>query len=270
MSQPDPIGVYTAAKPPFLRRLTMEAFDAIPPGHQMFALLELDVTDTLAAIRAQQEAGARVTLFAFVVQAIAATLAAHPSLNALRSGARIFTFEDVDVSVPIELKTKSGPFPHQIVIRRAQDKTAAEIYGEIEAARSQQANSGVAGGEDRWGRAMMRALLWVPKAARNAALRQVMQAPRTVKRRSGTTFVTSVSRFATAGGFVVPYIGGPKATAFALGSVLEKPRVVDGEIRVRSVLSLTVAFNHDLVDGGPAARFVRDLQARVEGAEGLA
>lgn len=57
--------------------------------------------------------------------------------------------------------------------------------------------------------------------------------------------------------------------AATVGGIAEKPAVVKGRIVPRELLSLTVDFDHDLVDGAPAARFVRDLRARLERAEGL-
>jgi len=45
----------------------------------------------------------------------------------------------------------------------------------------------------------------------------------TVKKLSGTAFVTSVSMFSKVPGFVIPYIGKPKSCSFALGSVYKSP-----------------------------------------------
>ena len=70
-------------------------------------------------------------------------------------------------------------------------------------------------------------------------------------------------------GFILPYIGGPRAVSFALGSVLKKPWVVGQQIMIRDFLSMTIIFNHDLVDGAPAARFVDRLKKLTESADVL-
>lgn len=44
----------------------------------------------------------------------------------------------------------------------------------------------------------------------------------------------------------------------------EKPAVVNGEIVVRTFLDLSLAFDHDVVDGAPAARFVAKLKEILE------
>jgi pyruvate/2-oxoglutarate dehydrogenase complex dihydrolipoamide acyltransferase (E2) component len=51
---------------------------------------------------------------------------------------------------------------------------------------------------------------------------------------------------------------------FALGSIVKKPRVIEHEIRIRDVLHLTILFDHDVVDGIPAARFAARFVKRVE------
>jgi pyruvate/2-oxoglutarate dehydrogenase complex dihydrolipoamide acyltransferase (E2) component len=86
----------------------MDAFAAIPTGHPMVALLELDVTTALAAITDFRARGARVSLFAFVVRSIGVAIAEHPDLNLVRHGKRLVRFEDVDVNVPVEVRTSEG------------------------------------------------------------------------------------------------------------------------------------------------------------------
>jgi pyruvate/2-oxoglutarate dehydrogenase complex dihydrolipoamide acyltransferase (E2) component len=54
-----------------------------------------------------------------------------------------------------------------------------------------------------------------------------------------------------------------------IGGIGTKPRVVDGDVRPREVLSLTVTFDHDVVDGAPAARFVQRLRERLEAGHSL-
>lgn len=39
---------------------------------------------------------------------------------------------------------------------------------------------------------------------------------------------------------------------------------MNGKVEVRDILHLTVAFNHDVIDGVPAQRFVKDLVRTIE------
>ena len=45
---------------------------------------------------------------------------------------------------------------------------------------------------------------------------------------------------------------------------MPKPGVHDGAIAVREYLNLTISFDHDIVDGAPAARFAKTLVELIE------
>lgn len=265
----DLIGAYDVQRISVRRRMSIDGLDAVTPGHRTFGLVELDVTLASERIAAMQRRGQRVSLFAFVVACIAKALAEHRPLNAIMSGRKIFRFEDVDVSMALEVDTPEGPYPYQLALRRAQTKSAAEIYAEIEAARQRHAANEAVGRESHFFETMMTFLVWLPRFVRLWLLRRLTSFPLAVKRWSGTTFVTSVGKFASLPGFVIPFAAGPMAASFALGSVVEKPVLRGQELRNRTFLALTVIVNHDLVDGGPAARFVHRLQQLVEGADAL-
>lgn len=51
--------------------------------------------------------------------------------------------------------------------------------------------------------------------------------------------------------------------------MVDKPVLRGEDLRNHAFLALTVIVNHDLVDGGPAARFAHRLQQLVESATGL-
>ena len=265
----DLLGTYRIEAPSFLRRLAIESFSAVPQTHSMTAFMELDVTAPLARIEALRSQGVRVSLFSHVVRCIAVALAEHPALNVVRHGSKIAWFDDVDISVPVEVVVDGSHHPLQLVLRRVQDKSAPEIYAEIADAKKEHAAHGALGAEDRWARRMMKLALVLPRFVRKWVIRRMVANARLVKRRTGTTLVTSVGKFAKIPGFVTPLAMGPKATTFAIGSVVDKPVVRDGEVVVRTVLALTSIFDHDVVDGAPAARFGTRLQELVESAAEL-
>ena len=59
----------------------------------------------------------------------------------------------------------------------------------------------------------------------------------------------------------------PEAAALAVGALVDEPRVIDGEIQIRKILTATLSADHRLVDGLYAARFLSDLRSRVEDVE---
>ena len=54
-----------------------------------------------------------------------------------------------------------------------------------------------------------------------------------------------------------------------VGTIAWKPAVVEGRIEPREILHLTVVFDHDVIDGAPAARFTRRLVELIESGYGL-
>jgi hypothetical protein len=101
--------------------------------------------------------------------------------------------------------------------------------------------------------------------------RQLWRLPQLFPRRwtqlAGTVAVTSVGMFGEGNGWAVSPTN--YTLQLTVGGIGTKPRVVDGELESREFLSLTVTFDHDVVDGAPAARFVQRLREYVEAAHGL-
>ena len=54
-----------------------------------------------------------------------------------------------------------------------------------------------------------------------------------------------------------------------VGGMQRKPAVVEDEIVIREIINLTISFDHDIIDGAPAARFVQSFRNIIERAEGL-
>ena len=57
--------------------------------------------------------------------------------------------------------------------------------------------------------------------------------------------------------------------SIGIGSLNKKPAIFEDTIQKRSVLHLTIAIDHDVIDGMPARRFVEDLVNRLEAGAGL-
>jgi pyruvate/2-oxoglutarate dehydrogenase complex dihydrolipoamide acyltransferase (E2) component len=57
--------------------------------------------------------------------------------------------------------------------------------------------------------------------------------------------------------------------SITVGGIAEKPCVVDGRIEGREYLGVTISFDHDIVDGGPATRFTQRLKELIENNYGL-
>jgi pyruvate dehydrogenase E2 component (dihydrolipoamide acetyltransferase) len=74
--------------------------------------------------------------------------------------------------------------------------------------------------------------------------------------------------FSHAWGWAIPLA--PLTVIATIGSIVERPTVHDGQIAVRPMLPLTLTFDHAVIDGAPAARFVETLRELTETAAALA
>lgn len=65
--------------------------------------------------------------------------------------------------------------------------------------------------------------------------------------------------------YFTPIINPPQAGILGIGKILDKPVVLGGGIHIRSMMTLSLVFDHRLIDGAPAAKFlakVKDLLER--------
>jgi len=67
----------------------------------------------------------------------------------------------------------------------------------------------------------------------------------------------------------VPINIGFHSLEFVLGGISQRPKVIDGKTEAREYLSVTVMFDHDVIDGAPAAQFTARLAELVQDGFGL-
>lgn len=104
----------------------------------------------------------------------------------------------------------------------------------------------------------IRGLLW----------RALAMAPQTWKRHGGTVVLTSVGRLANGPGWGLSTPGG-YPFGLTVGGIGEQTMPVAGSLELREYLSLTVSFDHAVLDGAPATRFASRLKQLIEDGMGL-
>jgi chloramphenicol O-acetyltransferase len=247
------------------RLLSMYGYEAIGAGHNMYALLEFDVTNVRQKLRCLRKGGQNISFYGFLLSAIAKAIDKNIELNHIRKGKKVYYFDEVDIDMPIEFRINGNYEPRKYLVKDAAKKTASEITLEIETAKNSWAESKQAGEDDKWAQRWLKLASIIPKWIFICIAKAFSRNPFFIKKRFGTTYVTSVSGFSDISGFMVPFFGGQtRPLAFAIGNVTKKPGIADIEITIREFLSLTVAINHDLVDGAPAARFINCLKEMIE------
>ena len=239
--------------------------------HYMFALLELDVTEARRRLRQGRQKGSAVSFTAWMIKSIADCVASNRHVHALRGGRRdLVAFHDVDVALPIERTIDGSKVPLPLVLRNANRRSAAELHAEIQAATEVpiQDQTGYILGEHRFNRAALRVYYAAPRFIRLTIWRFIFGNPFRARRNAGTVIVTTVNAGDGVAGWILP-TRTIHNLSFALGAVTKKPWVVRGRLEVRDILHLTVTFDHDIIDGVPARRFLQTVTQAVQSARGL-
>jgi pyruvate dehydrogenase E2 component (dihydrolipoamide acetyltransferase) len=113
----------------------------------------------------------------------------------------------------------------------------------------------------------------VVRGADKKSLQQIAEESRLLaeKARTGSLSVDYVSdgifTITTLGMYGVdaftPIINQPQVAILGVGRIVQKPAVYDGQVAIRSMMVLSLTFDHRIVDGAPAAAFLQDVAARL-------
>jgi 2-oxoisovalerate dehydrogenase E2 component (dihydrolipoyl transacylase) len=194
--------------------------------------LTVDATALLALkdrLRTLPEAAeVRVTPLAVMARALAVAARLHPLLNASwhedGAGAEIVTRDWVHLGVATDTE-------HGLVVPVVRD---ADQLGILDLARE------------------------IGRLTGLARSRKASPADLT----GSTITITNVGGFGVETG--TPIINRPECAIVATGLIAQRPWVVDGELTVRSLMTLSVSFDHRIVDGAEAARFLTRLRDLLE------
>lgn len=242
---------------PHLRYATQDVLHASSRKHMIHAMLEVDVTDARRALKARgRERGETPSLTALVIAACAGAVDRHPGAHAYRDLRRqLVLFDQVDVSTTVERLVDGVSQVVPTIIRGANEKSLHRINEELRAAKERPVK-----GSEVFG--SMRAYLLIPPFVRRLVFRILDRMPHAMKRHAGTVMVTSVGMFGRGAGWGIPVAS--HTLNIAVGGVVNRVRMLDGEPTERDHLCLTVSFDHDIVDGAPAARYLHELRRRIE------
>ncbi|HVF11676.1 MAG TPA: dihydrolipoamide acetyltransferase family protein [Actinomycetota bacterium] len=78
----------------------------------------------------------------------------------------------------------------------------------------------------------------------------------------GTVTISNVGSFGAE--FGTPIINHPECCILAIGVIEERAVVIDGEIQVRPITTLSLSFDHRILDGAEAGRALKDLQTLLQ------
>ena len=225
----------TTEKMSRLRQVISERMLAsLQTSAQLTTVVEVDVT-RIAALRARAKAdfqarnGTKLTFLPFFIQAATEALKAHPKLNATIDGKQV-TYHDVE-HIGIAVDTPRGLLVP--VVKNAGDLNIPGIAKRVNDLAARTRGNKVNPDE-----------------------------------LSGSTF--TITNTGSGGALIdTPIINQPEVAILGLGAIQRQPRVVqdpDGNesIAIRSVCFLSLSYDHRLVDGADAARYLMTVKKRLE------
>ena len=247
---------YNLTRFPPEREIVIDAGYLGTGRHIIYALVEFDVTDARKQIQEiSDREGGRLSFTAFIVASFAKAIDALPQVHGfLDWRRRLVTFQDVDVVTMIEPAAGAVAIPH--IIRSANSKNVIEISNEIRTIQAHPGSSNQSGG-------IIAFAPRVPRFLRLLFFRILKMHPPWFKRMAGTVVVTSVGMFGKGGGWGIGFLP-THNLGITVGGIIQKPGVHEGQIAIREYLNLTLSFNHDIIDGAPAARFAREFSEIIE------
>ena len=218
-----------------LRQVIAERMiESLQASAQLTTVVEVDVT-RVAALRARAKNdflaknGTKLTFLPFFVQAATEALKAHPKINASIEGKNV-TYHDVE-HVGIAVDTPRGLLVP--VVKNAGDLNIPGLAKRINDLAARTRDNKVNPDE-----------------------------------LSGSTF--TITNTGSGGAlFDTPIINQPEVAILGLGAIQRQPRVIKdadgGEvIAIRSVCYLALSYDHRLVDGADAARYLMTVKKRLE------
>jgi len=202
--------------------------------------IEVDMSKVVAAretLKKEYQAsyGVNPTYLAFVARATVDTLKDYPYINGELRGDSIVTRNFVNLGIAVELAEGKGLIVP--VIRYAEGLNLLGIA---------------------------RAIADLAERARSKKL-----LPDDVQ--GGTFTITNPGGYGTFHG--TPVINQPQSAILGTYALVKRPWVITDEsgsdaIAIKPIMNITLTYDHRLVDGAYAGRFLRDLRERLEGWEG--
>lgn len=196
--------------------------------------IEVNMTDAIKLIESfhpeiEKAHNVRLSLTGLLVKAVAKALEDHPILNSRFENEQMVIPEDINIGVAVSIE--NGLLVP--VIRNANMKTVVEIAKTIEVL-AQKARKGKLSTEDSSG---------------------------------GTFTISNLGMFGI--DFFAPIINPPESAILGVGRTIKKPVVLNDRVTTRSMMILTLVFDHRIMDGVIAAKFLQTLKGILEKPDNL-
>ena len=193
----------------------------------------VDEVDATALVELRQQLkpfgeskGIKITYLPFIMKALVEVFREFPSINAVMNEEKMELIVRGSVNIGIATDTPNGLYVP--VVHNVQSKSILELAAEL-----------------------------------SDLTQRTREGKVSLSELSGGTFtITSVGNIG--GRFATPIINHPEVAILGVNQIHDRPMVVNGEIVARKMMYLSPSFDHRIIDGAVAARFVSALKKILE------
>ncbi len=190
-------------------------------------MADVDATPLVEAKMRHSSDRPAPTLTELLIPLVARALRLHPQINAIFEENRIKVIDNINVAVAVDT-------PDGLKVPVVKDADKLSLSQIVEKVRSlgDRAQTGKLTLEDMNG---------------------------------GTFTITNLGMFGVEG--FTPIINPPQCAILGVGTMEEKPVVREGQITVRKIMTLSLSFDHRVMDGVTAAKFLNALKNTISGGD---
>lgn len=212
------------------RKIAEKMLESVQRAPHFTYVEEIDMTD-LVSMRGQlkslaAESGVKLTYIPFIMKALVQVFKEFPTVNAVMNEADFSMIVRGEVNIGIACDTPQGLYVP--VIKNVERKSILELAAEITDLTTR----------TREGKAQLSEL------------------------QGGTFTITSVGNIG--GRFATPIINHPEVAILGVNQIHDRPMVINGDIVARKMMYLSPSFDHRVIDGAVAARFIAALKNILE------
>ncbi|MBE0699420.1 MAG: 2-oxo acid dehydrogenase subunit E2 [Anaerolineaceae bacterium] len=253
--------IFTVQPYPRNRLLMVDGGQMGLKKHTIHGLVEFDITRAREKIRQYRvQTGEALAFSTFFLTCLGKAIEQDKQMHAYRNWHnQLIIYDDVDVNMlfEVEVDGKKTIRPH--ILRGVNHKSLRALQEEIQSFQDNHESSQ----ESKFIEWFVR----LPGFIRRSFLWVLFKNPQLIKDYYGTVLVTSIGMFGSGSGWGIPVPN--HSLQLTLGGIAEKPGVINHQVEVREYLSITISFDHDIIDGAPAARFTQRLKKLIENGYGL-
>lgn len=232
------------------RRAVIASATVTKEKNTIHSFSEVDITEPRQKIKTHfEKTGEKISFTAYIVSCLAQTIKDYPEFNSFIKARKLIVLDDITISVLVERDIEGEKVPEPIGIKHTQDKSPIQIQAEIKKAKEQVRDKLGSLSGKTW-------LNLIPTFLLKTFIRIADKNIR-MSKSYGKIAVTSVGMFSKEAVWFIPH--GSATVLLTVGSIGSKVVEINGEFVSREHLCLTASFDHDIIDGAPASRFMNQL-----------